>query len=94
MSDVSWMADKKNKLRRMMEHARTRVSGERRVIVTLTSYPPRMNTIWMTLRSILASHGFPIKLSSIWQRVIFPIGKPIYPIRSKRCYGMTLRFVG
>lgn len=40
MSDVSWMADKKNKLRRMMGHARTRVSGERRVIVTLTSYPP------------------------------------------------------
>ena len=39
MSDVSWVADKKNKLRRTLSHARTRVAGDRRVIVTLTSYP-------------------------------------------------------
>ena len=42
MSDVSWVADKKNKLRRALSHVRTRVSGDRRVIVTLTSYPPRI----------------------------------------------------
>ncbi len=94
MSDVSWMADKKNKLRRMMEHARTSVAGERRVIVTLTSYPPRMNTIWMTLRSIFSQSRLPDKVVPIWQRAIFPIGKPIYPIRSMRCYGLTLRSVG
>lgn len=72
MSDVSWMADKKNKLRRMMEHARTRVSGERRVIVTLTSYPPRMNTIWMTLRSIFSQSRLPDKVVLYLAKSDFP----------------------
>lgn len=72
MSDVSWMADKKNKLRRMMEHARTRVSGERLVIVTLTSYPPRMNTIWMTLRSIFSQSRLPDKVVLYLAKSDFP----------------------
>lgn len=72
MSDVSWMADKKNKLRRMMEHARTCVAGERRVIVTLTSYPPRMNTIWMTLRSIFSQSRLPDKVVLYLAKSDFP----------------------
>lgn len=40
MSDVTWFADKKNKLRRVMQHAQHRAAGNREVVVTLTSYPP------------------------------------------------------
>ena len=79
MSDVSWMADKKNKLRRMMEHARTCVAGERRVIVTLTSYPPRMNTIWMTLRSIFGQSRLPDKIVLYLAKSDFPIGEADLP---------------
>lgn len=40
MSDVAWLADKKNKLRRSMQHLQHRAAGNREVVVTLTSYPP------------------------------------------------------
>lgn len=72
MSDVSWVADKKNKLRRVLSHMRTSVSGDRRVIVTLTSYPPRMNTIWMTLRSIFSQSRLPDKVVLYLAKSDFP----------------------
>lgn len=72
MSDVSWVADKKNKLRRVLSHVRTRVAGDRRVIVTLTSYPPRMNTIWMTLRSIFGQSRLPDKIVLYLAKSDFP----------------------
>ncbi len=79
MSDVSWVADKKNKLRRALSHVRTRVSGNRRVIVTLTSYPPRMNTIWMTLRSIFGQSRLPDKIVLYLAKSNFPNGEADLP---------------
>ena len=40
MSDVTWFADKKNKLRRSVSRLQHFTHCDKRVIVALTSYPP------------------------------------------------------
>lgn len=62
MSDVTWFADKKNKLRRAASRAGHKLAGKRRVIVSLTSYPPRIDTVWQSLRSIFSQSYLPDKI--------------------------------
>lgn len=72
MSDVSWFADKKNKLRRVASHCKNKANGERQVVVSLTSYPPRIDTIWMTFRSIFSQTRLPDKIVLYLAKSDFP----------------------
>ena len=72
MSDVSWVADKKNKLRRILSYVRNRAAGERKVVVTLTSYPPRIGTLWLTIRSIFRQSRLPDKIVLYLAKSDFP----------------------
>ncbi len=72
MTEVSWLADKKNKLRRAMSRAQHKLSGERPVVVSLTSYPPRIATIHHTLRSIFGQTRLPDKVVLYLAKSDFP----------------------
>lgn len=72
MSDVSWFADKKNKTRRLLSRASHRMKGGERVVVTLTSYPPRINTVWQSIRSIFAQTYLPDKIVLYLAKSDFP----------------------
>lgn len=76
MSDVTWFADKKNKLRRVMQHAQHRAAGNREVVVTLTSYPPRIGTVWHSVRSIFGQSYLP-------DRIVLYLAKSDFPNREK-----------
>ena len=54
-----WIWESKNKLRRALTHAARRIVGKQRIIASLTSYPPRMATIHVAIRSILAQRTLP-----------------------------------
>lgn len=72
MSDVTWLADKKNKLRRTLSKTSHTLTGSRRVVVSLTSYPPRINTVWQTLRSIFSQSYLPDKIVLYLAKSDFP----------------------
>ncbi len=72
MSDVTWLADKKNKLRRTLSKTSHVLTGSRRVVVSLTSYPPRINTVWQTLRSIFSQSYLPDKIVLYLAKSDFP----------------------
>ena len=72
MTEVSWLADKKNKLRRVASRAQHKLSGERPVVVSLTSYPPRIGTIHHTLRSIFGQTRLPDKVVLYLAKSDFP----------------------
>lgn len=72
MTEVSWLADKKNKLRRAASRAQHKLSGERPVVVSLTSYPPRIGTIHHTLRSIFGQTRLPDKVVLYLAKSDFP----------------------
>lgn len=72
MSDVTWLADKKNKLRRILSKTSHVLTGSRRVVVSLTSYPPRINTVWQTLRSIFSQSYLPDKIVLYLAKSDFP----------------------
>lgn len=76
MSDVTWLADKKNKLRRTLSKTSHVLTGNRRVVVSLTSYPPRINTVWQTLRSIFSQSYLPDK-------IVLYLAKSDFPHREK-----------
>ncbi|KFI84418.1 putative sugar transferase [Bifidobacterium reuteri DSM 23975] len=57
-----WLWESKNKLRRTLTHAARRLSRKQRIIVSLTSYPPRIATIHESIRSILAQKMLPDKV--------------------------------
>lgn len=57
-----WVWESKNKLRRTLTHFARRLMGRQRIIVSLTSYPPRMATIHECIRSILAQRTLPDKI--------------------------------
>lgn len=58
----TWTWETKNKLRRTLTHLGRRLTGRQRIIASLTSYPPRMNTIHLAIRSILAQRTLPDKV--------------------------------
>lgn len=57
-----WLWESKNKLRRVLTHIVRRLSGKQRIIVSITSYPPRMATIHESIQSILAQRTLPDKI--------------------------------
>lgn len=79
MSDVSFLADKKNKLRRVASKALHVARGNKRVIVTLTSYPPRIETVWRTLRSVFGQSYLPDKVVLYLAKSDFPNGEADLP---------------
>lgn len=60
-----WAWESKNRLRRALTHAVRRIKGERRIIASLTSYPPRIGTLHLAVRSLLAQRTLPDKIV-IW----------------------------
>lgn len=72
MSDVTWLADKKNKLRRVASAVEHRLTGRRRVVVSLTTYPPRIDTVWQSLRSIFSQSYLPDKIVLYLAKSDFP----------------------
>lgn len=72
MSDVSWFADKKNKTRRVLQHTLHKLQGKRPVVVSLTSYPPRIGTVWQTIRSIFGQSYLPDKIVLYLAKSDFP----------------------
>lgn len=79
MSDVTWFADKKNKLRRSVSRLQHFTHCDKRVIVALTSYPPRINTIYKTLRSIFGQSRLPDKIVLYLAKSDFPNGEHDLP---------------
>ena len=61
MSDVTWFADKKNKLRRSVSRLQHFTHCDKRVIVALTSYPPELIQFTKRLDLFLDSRDCPIK---------------------------------
>lgn len=49
----------KNRTRRFATHVARRLKGDRRIIASLTSYPPRINTAHLAIRSLLAQRTLP-----------------------------------
>jgi hypothetical protein len=72
MSDVSWLADKKNKLRRAASRAAHKARGERPVVVSLTSYPSRINTVWQSVRTLFGQTRLPDKTVLYLAKSDFP----------------------
>lgn len=58
----TWVWESKNKVRRTATHLGRRITGKQRIIASLTSYPPRMATIHLAIRSILAQRMLPDKV--------------------------------
>lgn len=58
----TWIWESKNKLRRVLTHVVRRITGKQRIVVSLTSYPPRMGAIHEAIRSILAQRTLPDKI--------------------------------
>lgn len=62
MGDVSFFADKKNKLRRFGSGLAHRARRERPVVVALTSYPARIATAHQSIRSLFGQSRLPDKI--------------------------------
>lgn len=62
MADVSFLADKKNKLRRAGSSLAHRARGGRPVVVGLTSYPARIATVHRAVRSLFGQTRLPDKI--------------------------------
>ena len=63
MQVAQWLGVKKNKLRRVGTHM-MRMLGKHhpRIIVSMTSYPARINTVHLAIRSLLAQKVLPDKI--------------------------------
>ena len=58
--DIRWQPSlAKNRLRRLATHASRRLRGEQKIIASLTSYPPRIATVHLAIRSLLAQRTLP-----------------------------------
>ena len=58
----AWFWESKNRVRRTTTHLGRRIASKQRIIASLTSYPPRMATIHLAIRSILAQRTLPDKV--------------------------------
>ena len=56
----------------MAQHVRHRLAGNREVVVTLTSYPPRIETAWRSIRSIFGQSYLPDKIVLYLAKSDFP----------------------
>lgn len=58
--NVRWQLSlAKNRFRRFATHVTRRLKGNRRIIASLTSYPPRINTVHLAIRSLLTQRTLP-----------------------------------
>ncbi len=53
------LLEKKNKLRRTLTQASRRIMRKPRIIASITSYPPRINTVHLAIQSLLAQKCLP-----------------------------------
>lgn len=72
MADVSFLADKKNKLRRLGSSLEHKARGERPVVVSLTSYPARIATVHQSVRSLFGQTRLPDKIVLYLAKQDFP----------------------
>lgn len=92
---ADWLRVKKNKLRRAGTHVlRAMKRRHPRIIVSMTSYPARINTVHLAIRSLLAQKYCPTKSCCGSANRIFRIVKPICPKRCATCCGMMWKSVG
>ena len=52
MVDLTWVGEKKNKLRRAGTHLARVFRRHPRIIVSMTSYPARINTVHFAIRTL------------------------------------------
>lgn len=58
--DIRWQLSlAKNRLRRSATHLLRRLKGEQKIIASLTSYPPRIGSVHLAIRSLLAQKTLP-----------------------------------
>lgn len=81
MVDLTWVGEKKNKLRRAGTHLARVFRRHPRIIVSMTSYPARINTVHFAIRTLLAQKDCRTKLFFGYVKAIFQIGKMIFPNR-------------
>lgn len=62
MVDLTWVGEKKNKLRRAGTHLARVFRRHPRIIVSMTSYPARINTVHFAIRTLLAQKRLPDKI--------------------------------
>lgn len=62
MVDSTWVGEKKNKLRRAGTHLARVFRRHPRIIVSMTSYPARINTVHFAIRTLLAQKRLPDKI--------------------------------
>ena len=86
MNPQSKLARKKNLLRRAMTLA-TRPKDRQRVIVSLTSYPARIQYVSKVIRSIFAQRCLPDLTVLYLSRDQFPLGESQLPADLVECLG-------
>lgn len=92
---ADWLRVKKNKLRRAGTHVlRAMKRRHPQIIVSMTSYPARINTVHLAIRSLLAQKVLPDKIVLWLCKSDFRIVKPICPKRCATCCGMMWKSVG
>lgn len=74
----------KNKTRRLGTHMYRCLTHSPRIIVSLTSYPPRISTVWQTIRSLLAQKTLPDKIIIWLCKTEFPRGERDLPDSLKK----------
>ncbi len=94
--DLTKMWEAKNKLRRAGVHAiRTAHRREPRIIVSMTSYPARIDTVHLAIRSLLAQKMLPDKIILWLCKSDFPNGMADLPASLKDVlrYDVNIRWV-
>lgn len=95
MLSADWFRVKKNKLRRAGTHVLRTVKHRRpRIIVSMTSYPARINTVHLAIRSLLAQKVLPDKIVLWLCKSDFPNREAICPKACVMCCGTTSKCVG
>ena len=79
MVDLTWVGEKKNKLRRAGTHLARIFRRHPRIIVSMTSYPARINTVHFAIRTLLAQKRLPDKIVLWLCESDFPNGEDDLP---------------